>query len=98
MGWSGGDRRQAIGSMLPVPQIWRVLNPMGVPATPRMPHGVGGTRGAAKKPRPADRSRLLTPNWGSGGMAPLHRSAPGPCRFWEPPLPLLISRRLPTLL
>lgn len=88
MGWSGGDRRQAIGSMLPVPQIWRVLNPVGVP----------GTRDAAKKPRPADRSRLLTPNWGSGEMAPLHRSAPGPCRFWEPPLPPLISRRLPTLL
>lgn len=40
VGWSGGDRRQAIGSMLPVPQIWRVLNPVGVPATPRMPHGV----------------------------------------------------------
>lgn len=70
MGWSGGDRRQAIGSMLPVPQIWRVLNPVGVPATPRMPHGVGGTRDAAKKPRPADRSRLLTPNWGSGGWLP----------------------------
>lgn len=89
VGWSRGDRRQAIGSMLPVPKTWRVRNPLGVPTAPHMPHGVH---------QPAGRGRLLTQSRGGGRMASLYLSTPGPCRFWEPTLSKLISRRLLSVL